>query len=234
MTDALTAMQARMQALVDCADLRAAPLPAPLDVLVASAGPRRITCEVLVFPDRRAKAWYELRVDAAPVLDRAALTQAGWRVDVRPNATELRQNRTAVLILAESEGIVIEWSDSIPEIAEDRAHAAIAGIPLLAPFAAVARPPAHVDSWGVAARRGEPPLGLVKIRSDLERLEQDEAALRALGFAAENVVPDDDYDDDEDDALWSTPDGERTIVWAGGTLYGYVGRVPRDRFGAWG
>ena len=236
MSDALTTMQTRMLALVNCADLRNAPLPEPLDVLVASARPQRITCEVLVFADRRAKLWYELRVDAAPVLDRAALTQAGWRVDVRPNATELRKGRTAVLILEESEGIVIEWSEPIAEIAEDRAHAEIAAIPLLACFAAIARPPAHVDNWGVAARRGEATLGLVKLRRDLERVDKDEATLRALGFAPEHVVPDDaddDDDDDNDDALWSTPGGGHTVVWAGGTLYGYAGRVPRESIGGW-
>lgn len=40
-------------------------------------------------------------------------------------------------------------------------------------------------------------------------------------------------DDEDDEALWTTPDGVYTVVWAGGTLYGYAGPVPRERLGGW-
>ncbi len=65
--------------------------------------------------------------------------------------------------------------------------------------------------------------GLVKLLLATERGgEPDERALRETGFAPS----------EDDEARWGTAAGDRTVIWAGATAYGYVGHVPAC-IGAW-
>jgi hypothetical protein len=205
-----------------------------LDVIGASA--TRVRLEVI----RRASAtklFVVVDLAAWPDLPDALAAEHGYRVKrgetwarlTRRDAggdgddTDDDDDGEDLLVAREGSRIAVEWSRSAPALDAERAFASFASVASLEPFAVIARPPARLRSWGVALDRARGPLALVTVDLDAERLADDEALLRERGFREAG---------DPDDAIWNDGEGH-SIVWAGGTAYGYLGPVPESA-GGWG
>jgi hypothetical protein len=124
-----------------------------------------------------------------------------------------------VLAAPEPDGRVCEWHCEVPALDPAAAHRAVAAIPLLEPFEVLARPGAFVRSVGVERTADGGLRALVGVNRDLARVAEDEAQLVERGFREVG-----------EDEPWADGDG-RSVVWMGGTVYGYYGAVP-ERVGA--
>jgi hypothetical protein len=144
----------------------------------------------------------------------------GWTTHQRPHATTFTRGAETLVLFPDGQ---LEFSVHGGPIDRDAARASLESVPLLAPFAALAGEDAEVMAWGTTRRfdGATTPFaaGLVKLQ-----LASDPStrALREAGFAPS----------EEDDAIWVTAAGDRTVIWAGATVYGYVGHVP-GCVGAW-
>lgn len=141
-----------------------------------------------------------------------------------PHATTFTRGAETVVLFPDGQ---LEFSVEAGPIDRDAARASLASLPTLAPFAVLAGADAEVMAWGTTRRfdGATTPFaaGLVKLLLATDRDgEAEERALREAGFAPS----------EEDEALWVTAAGDRTVIWAGATVYGYVGHVPAC-IGAW-
>lgn len=173
---------------------------------------------------------------------------AGWEVRRTTGAASLIGEKCSLLLFESGE---IEYTVFGQAISNIDAHASVVAWPLLAPFGAIALPPAELTQWGMGWSSSAGAHGLVTVRLDDERLVQVESALRSAGFG---VPPDDSEapliggevsptpqefrlgDKHQSgflfEAPWTTPDASHAVVWAGGTAYGYAGPVA-SMIGAW-
>ena len=154
-------------------------------------------------------------VDAGPPGD-----APGWTTHQRPHATTFMRGAETLVLFPDGQ---LEFSVHGGPIDRDAARASLESVPLLASFAALAGEDAEVMAWGTTRRfdGATTPFaaGLVKLQLASEPRTR---ALREAGFAPS----------EEDDAIWVTAAGDRTVIWAGATVYGYVGHVP-GCVGAW-
>jgi hypothetical protein len=191
------------------------PLDATERALVGSRRPTRCTVELIRFPGRASTLSMRATFDGLDVPD----AMAGWIR--RPGEDCVIFERPGETLLAFAAG-TLEHEIEGPDVPEHEAAEAMASVPELACFAPLARGHARLVSFGLgtSARHGR--IGLVKIHRDLDRGDEDEAALRDAGFS-----------ETSDEGVWSTADGARSLVWMGGTVYGYLGPVQGDAVGAW-
>lgn len=211
-------------------------LPEPLAVLAEDTGITRVTVEVIRTQGGRLKRRIGLRSKRRPALDRDSLGAAGWDLRGAGDTLGLRRESAEILILGSGRRVEIDWSEShTPADAGEPAEAtrflgALAHVGTLAPFVALAQPGAVLRSFGVARDASLGLLALVALSRDLDRVPADEAAMRAAGF----VAPDPrDTDADDAEPIWSTAGSASSVAWVGGTVYGYVGPVPRRALGGW-
>lgn len=148
-----------------------------------------------------------------------------------PHATTFTRDAETLVLFPDGR---LEFSVHGGPIDRDAARASLGRVPLLAPFAVLVGEDAEVMAWGTTRRlsppaetpdrrtlrrRDDPDAGPVKLQ-----LASDPStrALRGAGFAPS----------EEDETIWVTAKGDRTVIWAGATVYGYVGHVPAC-IGAW-
>lgn len=222
-----------VRAVEDAPSPAAVALPEPLAVLAEDAGITRVTVEIIRTQSGRFKRRIGLRSKRRPALDRDSIGAAGWDLRGAGDTLGLRRESAEILILGSGRRVEIDWCESqTPADAGEPAEAArfsgaLAHVRTLAPFVALAQPGAVLRSFGVARDASLGLLALVALNRDLDRVPEDEAAMRAAGFAAP------DPDDDEAAPIWSTAGGASSVAWVGGTVYGYVGPVPRRALGGW-
>jgi hypothetical protein len=93
------------------------------------------------------------------------------------------------------------------------AHRHVQLLPLLSEFSPLASHHAKVQAFGIGFHRTRGVRGYLKVHLDLERREESEAAILAAGY-------------EETEEGLCTKDPSRYVVWAGGTAYAYVGKLP--------
>lgn len=234
---ALDELLAWVRAVEEAPSPAAVALPEPLAVLAEDTGITRVTVEVIRTQGGRLKRRIGLRSKRRPALDRDSLGAAGWDLRGAGDTLGLRRESAEILILGSGRRVEIDWSEShTPADAGEPAEAtrflgALAHVRTLAPFVALAQPGAVLRSFGVARDASLGLLALVALNRDLDRVPADEAAMHAAGFAAPD--PGDADADDDDAPIWSTAGSASSVAWVGGTVYGYVGPVPRRALGGW-
>lgn len=182
-----------------------------------SAPPQRLTIELLRFRGGGSKLFTNAvfaagtRVDADPAFARRT---------VRKGADLFTREREEVLVLAEDARVVVEHSITGEPISPEDAQRSLAEVPELGVFAGLAHGDAMLKQWGLGFD-GERRLGLVSIHRDLERGELDEQHLREAGFR------------EVEEGLWATPARKLSLVWMGGTVYGYLGPINNVSMGSW-
>jgi hypothetical protein len=153
-------------------------------------------------------------VDAGPPGD-----APGWTRHQSPHATTFTRGAETVVVFPDG---ALEFSIRGGPIDRAAARASLESVPLLAPFVVLAGEDAEVMAWGTTRRfdGATTPFaaGLVKLEF---ATDPSIRALREAGFAPS-----------DDDAIWVTAAGDHTVIWAGATVYGYVGHVP-GCIGAW-
>jgi hypothetical protein len=181
---------------------------------------RRVTVEIVRPNARESKIFTMAKLEGAAI-DDAALSRAGFVVQHKPAAVRMTREREWLLAFPSAGHLEIEHAIAGGPIDLATAAASLAGIASIAVFAQLARGDANLVAWGVGWDDALGPLGRVQIHRDLERRELDETALREAGFR------------DVDEGLWTIPRTKTSVVWMGGTVYGYVGDVPDESVGSW-
>ena len=193
--------------------------PVPDFVRLAGEAPLRVLLEVRRF-EGSAKVTATALRSSWP--EPAEPTQPWETRRETPGQSVSWSREDASLLVCREEGSVsVEWTRALPIIPATLARQMLSQLSALEPFATLIEGTAVLTSWGIGYDVALGELGLVGIHRDLDRLEQDEADLRAAGFA-----------ESDEEGSWVDASG-RTLVFFGGTVYGYVAPVPQDRIGGY-
>jgi hypothetical protein len=220
MTSLIETLHRRLAAVAEEGRLAPA-LDESLLTLTRGASPQRVTIEVIRFPGRRSKLLTVARFVGPVDLEPDPLGAVGFAMKRTSTALCLERAGESILAFPQRDEVRVEHAveaDDIPALA---ALVSLAAIPALAVFAPLAAGNATLVSWGLGRDPAHGRLGLVKIHRDLDRCEEDEAALHAAGLAETG-----------EESVWATRDGGASLVWMGGTVYGYLGPVP-ESVGGW-
>ena len=182
----------------------------------------RARLEIIRFPGRSSKVLTSVRLATFPTIDAAPFEAQGFTVQQSARSVSMRRDDEWLLVERTSKLIIAEHSCEYGDISAAQAAAALAAIEPLACFAPLAAGNAALKSWGLARDRDKGLLGLVAVHRDLDRGDEDDRAMLEAGFR-----------EAADGALWATADGARSLVWMGGTVYGYLGPVPEGTIGDW-
>ncbi len=186
------------------------------DELLEAARPSKVQAELIRSRSGGTKLLVAVFGDSVPTLGE----RDGFTLTRGPSHARWERADEHVLAARESDGRVCEWHRDLSSgIDPAEAHRVVTSIPLLEPFEAIARPGAFVRSIGIERASDGTLRALVGVNLDRDRLAESEAELAARGFA-----------ESTDDGLWTDASG-RSVVWMGGTVYGYYGAVP-ERVGA--
>ena len=180
----------------------------------------RLTAELLVLRSK-SKLWVTAELAPGGSLDEGALARGGYLADAAvTRARRFTRGDDAFTWLVE-EGIdTFEHERLLPLPDPERLAEALASVAPLRPWAPLARPPARLVGLGLGRDEELGLLGLVKIHRDVERLEEDDRALRDAGFLG-----------DPDADTWALASGAASVVFAGGTVVGVLGPVPESGVG---
>lgn len=205
--------------------IASAPLDRALDDALAraTAGTRvlRTTVEMIRFPGKASKLLATARLDRFPEVDVAAFEAEGFVPKRSKGVVRLSRVAESLLFVRDKGHVVAEHTTEDGDIAPEHAAESLAAIPQLAAFAPLALGRAVLKSWGLGRDQHHGLVGLVAIHRDLDRSEEDERALRDAGLCETG-----------EEGLWSTRDGQCSLVWMGRTVYGYIGPVP-EVVGGW-
>lgn len=186
-----------------------------IDGLLEVARPTKVQAELVRHRSGGSKLLVALFAPDVPKLSE----RDGFTLEVSGEHAQWTRPGEYVLAAREHDGRVCEWHCEVPAVEPAEAHRIVTSIAPLEPFEVLARPGAFVRSIGIERADDGSLRALVAVNRDLERIAEDEAQLVERGFREVG-----------EDEPW-TDDHGRSLVWMGGTVYGYYGAVP-ERVGA--